>query len=150
VANLSEAQIGYRVHSGSVTGRGQVRMALASFCVAAAAEARRRGRPEPFSRGTPNLRLALPLLGLSRKRARRVVRLRSLINGFARRMIALRVPSIVKRAAFAVARPLPVKALYRAWLMRAHGQLDRKRPDARMAAERAQANAACPALGGDV
>lgn len=147
VANLAEAHIGYRVHSGSVTGRGQVRMALASFCVAAAAEARRSGRPEPFTCGTPNLRLALPLLGLTRRRARRVVRLRSLANGLARRMIALRAPSIVKRAAFAVARPLPVKALYRAWLTHAHGRL--ARPEPKDGAARESGHMGVEALGRD-
>lgn len=135
-ANLPEAHIAYRVHPGSVTARGQARMSLASFCVAASAEARRADLPEPFTRGTPNLRLALPLLGLDRSRARRVVRLRSIANGLARSMVALPAPASLKRAAFAAARSLPLKALYRGWLTRAHGRrLLQSRLKARRAAE---------------
>jgi glycosyltransferase involved in cell wall biosynthesis len=118
VANLDEILIAYRIHRGSITAQQPVRMALASFCVTAAAEARRRGVAEPFSRGTPNLRLALPLLGISRRATLRLMRLRSAANLLSRWLLGLPVPDFVRRFAFGLVRRVEVRALYLGWLRR--------------------------------
>jgi glycosyltransferase involved in cell wall biosynthesis len=116
-ANLPELLIGYRVHSGSVTARHPVRMALASLCVSAAAAARRDGEREPFSAsGAPNLRAALPLLGLSRREALRLVRYRSAGNAAARRMLGLPVPPFVRALSPRLLRRLGLRPAYHAWL----------------------------------
>ena len=121
VANLPDTLICYRVHPGSITARQPVRMAIASIAVAAAAEARRAGTVEPFTRGVPNLRRALPLLGLSRAQARRSIRLRSTTNLLGRRLIAVRLPLKIKRGLHELARFFRLKRLYRLWLMRTLG-----------------------------
>jgi glycosyltransferase involved in cell wall biosynthesis len=121
IANLDDALVGYRVHGASVTGRTQVRMALASACVVAAAEARLRDLPEPFIGGVPGLRRALPLLGLTRRRAKRMVRLRCLANGVMRGLVGSPAPPALKRLALRLVRSAPAKILYRRWLARAHG-----------------------------
>lgn len=77
LANLPNVLVGYRIRRGSVSERQPARLALASLCVVAAARARSNGLEEPFSSGSPNLRQALPILNLSRRRARRLVRYRS-------------------------------------------------------------------------
>jgi len=116
-ANLPELLIGYRVHGGSVTARHPVRMALASLCVSAAAAARRAGRREPFSAaGAPNLRSALPLLGLSRREALRLVRYRSVSNAAARRILGLPVPPFVRALSPRLLRRLGLRPAYHAWL----------------------------------
>lgn len=125
VANLPGAHIGYRVHSDSVTGRGHLRMAIASLCVAAAAEARKTGAREPFTRGIPTLRVALPLLGLTRGGVGRMVRARGIANGFMRALIASRTPVVLRRLAFRLLLSGPPRSVYRYWLTRAHGRLTR-------------------------
>jgi hypothetical protein len=121
IENLPDAHIGYRVHSGSVTSRAQVRMALASLCIAASAHARRSSFPEPFTSGIPTLRLALPLLGISRDGARRTIRMRSIANGLVRTLIASRAPVFAKKVPLELLSSGPAKALYRLWLKRTHG-----------------------------
>jgi glycosyltransferase involved in cell wall biosynthesis len=91
VANLAAPLIAYRVHDSSITARQPVRMAMASLCVTAAAVARRKGEAEPYSRGTPNLRRALAILGMSRPAARRLLRMRSASNLMSRRLAGLRI-----------------------------------------------------------
>jgi glycosyltransferase involved in cell wall biosynthesis len=118
LANLDEILIAYRIHGDSITAQQPVRMALASMCVTAAAEARRRGVAEPFSRGTPNLRSALSLLGTSRRAALRLVRLRSAGNLLSRRLLGLPLPGAIRRVAFRLIRRLEVRALYLGWLRR--------------------------------
>lgn len=118
VANLPDVLIGYRIHSSSVSARQSVRMALASVCVSAAAEARRRGVAEPFSRGTPNLRQSSTLLGISRPEARRLVRMRSAGSLLTRRLLGLPVPDFVRRLSPRLVRRLGVRALYGKWLRR--------------------------------
>jgi hypothetical protein len=114
-ANLPEKLIRYRVHKGSVTARQPVRMALASLCVSAAAEARRAGAPEPFATGGPSLRIALPLLGMTRAEAHRVVRWRSAGNHLRRTLLNLPLPHVLRHV---VARlgSRSGGALYRRWL----------------------------------
>jgi glycosyltransferase involved in cell wall biosynthesis len=119
LANLDEILIGYRIHGDSLTAQQPVRMALASVCVTAAAEARHRGVAEPFSSGTPNLRAALSLLGISRRTVSRVVRLRSAGNLLSRRLLGLPVPPFLRRLSFRLARRIKLRALYLGWLRRA-------------------------------
>jgi glycosyltransferase involved in cell wall biosynthesis len=117
-ANLPEPLISYRVHTGSVTARQPVRMALASFCVTAAAEARRTGQREPFRDGRPSLRAALPLLGLSRRDARKIVRYRSLSNMMSRRLLGLPLPPFLRALSPKLVTQLRLRPLYQAWLRR--------------------------------
>lgn len=121
VANLTEHLIAYRIHSDSITARQPVRMALASLCVAAAAEARRTGVDEPFVHGTPSLRPALALFNLSRRQARRLIRVRSASNMLFRRAAAMPIPVSIKRLSHLLARLLRLKKYYHAWLRRTHG-----------------------------
>jgi hypothetical protein len=114
--NLPDVLISYRIHSGSVTARQPVRMALASLCVTAAMEARQVGAPEPFTRGSPNLRLALPLLGMSRETATRMIRMRSASNVLARRLRRLPLPQAVKKLSPQLSRRLGLRRLYLKWL----------------------------------
>lgn len=115
-ANLQEPLISYRIHTGSITARQPVRMALASLCVSAAAEARGSGRAEPFAAGRPRLRAALPLLGLSRGDARRMIRWRSMSNLVSRRMLGLPLPPILRSLPPRLTRRLRLRMLYHAWL----------------------------------
>jgi glycosyltransferase involved in cell wall biosynthesis len=117
-ANLPEPLISYRIHTASVTARQPVRMALASFCVSAAAEARRTGQAEPFCEGRPRLRAALPLLGLSRKEARKIVRYRSLSNMVSRRLLGLPLPPFLRALSPKLVTRLRLRPLYQAWLRR--------------------------------
>jgi hypothetical protein len=98
MANLAEPLVRYRMHDHSTTARGRVRQAIAMGCVGAAREARRLGRPEPFHRGVPLLRAALPLLGLTRGAFRRHVRLTALRLAVSRFYLKLPVPPAVKDA----------------------------------------------------
>jgi hypothetical protein len=66
LTNIPEVLVQYRMHGGSMSAVGATRMALASACVVAGAEARRRGGCEPFSAGRPQLRAALALMEVSR------------------------------------------------------------------------------------
>jgi len=120
LAALPDLLVRFRVHGGSVTARQPRRMALAAMCVVAACEARRRGEPEPFAAGTPNLRRALPLLGLSRAEARRLVAIRSRVNMSYRLLLGLPLPVAVKTALPRVVGSLGVRRLYQAWLRWAH------------------------------
>jgi glycosyltransferase involved in cell wall biosynthesis len=116
-ANLQEPLISYRIHTGSITARQPVRMALASLCVSAAAEARRTGREEPFAAaGRPRLRAALPLLGLGRGDARRMIRWRSMSNLVSRRMLGLPLPPVLRSIPPRLMRRLRLRMLYHAWL----------------------------------
>jgi hypothetical protein len=114
--NLAQRLISYRIHAASVTARQPVRMALAALCVAAAVEARRHGIAEPFVEGTPSLRRALPLLGLSRPAARRMIRVRSAINLLHRRLYGAPLPPFIKMLSPRLARWLGLVGLYRRWL----------------------------------
>ncbi|MGE5722678.1 MAG: glycosyltransferase family 2 protein [Sphingomonadales bacterium] len=127
VANLPDVLIDYRIHDDSITARQPVRMALASLCVSAAAKARLTGAEEPFIRGVPALRLALPLLGMSRAAARRVVRLRSIVNLLSRRWRMLPLPGFVKVLPLRLARGLGLQSLYTHWLEARHGLRKRRR-----------------------
>jgi hypothetical protein len=120
LAALPDLLVRFRVHRGSVTARQPRRMALAAMCVVAACEARRRGEPEPFTAGTPNLRRALPLLGLSRAEARRLVAIRSRINMSYRLLLGLPLPASLKSALPRIVGGLGVRRLYQSWLRRAH------------------------------
>jgi glycosyltransferase involved in cell wall biosynthesis len=98
IANLPERLVSYRIHDESVTARGPVRQALAVACVAAAGEARRRGMPEPFLRGIPALRRALPLLGMSPPAFRRHLRFSALRLIVSHHYLALPLPARFKAA----------------------------------------------------
>ena len=118
LANLDEILIAYRIHGDSITARQPARMALASVCVTAAAEARRRGVAEPFLHGTPHLRSALSLLGTSRRAAWRLVRLRSACSLLSRWLLGLPVPNLIRRLALGLVRRVEVRSLYLGWLRR--------------------------------
>jgi glycosyltransferase involved in cell wall biosynthesis len=97
MANLPEALVEYRFHDDSLTARHGTALAISSLCAAAAAKARRSGRPEPFANGIPLLREALALLG----RNRRDVRLEVYRTAVARRYHSFPVPVFMKDAAVA-------------------------------------------------
>lgn len=67
LANIDRPLLAYRIHEASATIRSPVRQAICDACVQASAVARQSGRPEPFVCGSPSLRRALPVLGLSRQ-----------------------------------------------------------------------------------
>jgi hypothetical protein len=115
-ANLPDVLGGYRVHPASLTSRYPARMAIASLCVSAALEARRTGRPEPFSAGTPNLRLALPLLAMSPARSRSLVRLRVARIVMGRAFQAFPLPGLVRALVRRLVNDLGVRQLYVAGL----------------------------------
>jgi hypothetical protein len=69
---------------------------VAIACVTAAAQARRRGLAEPFFRGTPELRKALPLLGLSPAAFRRQLQLSAMRLVASQYYFALPLPSRLK------------------------------------------------------
>ncbi len=98
IANLPDRLVRYRIHIASATARKPVRQAVAVACVAAASEARRRGLPEPFFRGIPELRKALPLLGMSPAAFRRHLRLSALRLIVAHHYLALPLPTRFKAA----------------------------------------------------
>lgn len=112
-ANLGDPLISYRIHGNSITARQPARMGLAWLCVTAAADARRRGEPEPFVGGVPSLRRALPLLGLDRAKALRTIRLRGFANRFSRLLNGAPLPSFAKILWPRAARMLGLSALYR-------------------------------------
>jgi hypothetical protein len=111
--NLAEPLVSHRIHGASITARQPARMGLAWLCVTAAAEARRRGAPEPFVGGVPSLRRALPLLGVDRAKAVRTIRLRRFANRFSRLLNAAPLPPFAKILWPRAARWLGVSALYR-------------------------------------
>lgn len=98
LANLPRRLVRYRLHTASNTARRPVRQAIAVACVTAAREARRLGRPEPFAGGIPELRKALPLLGLTPAQFRRSLRLTSLRLLLSHHYLALPVPARFKAA----------------------------------------------------
>lgn len=116
LANLREALVSYRIHGDSITARRPVRMALASLCVTAGAEARRQGAEEPFADGRPKLRAALPLLGLTRRDARRLVQARAFGNLVSRRLLGLPLPPFLRALSPRLARGLRLRAIYQVWL----------------------------------
>jgi glycosyltransferase involved in cell wall biosynthesis len=93
MANISERLVQYRLRSGSVSARRATRLAISSACVEAAEKARLAGVPEPLIGGTPLLRKALPLLGISR----RDLRLRIHREAFERRYRTVPLPYSLKR-----------------------------------------------------
>jgi hypothetical protein len=120
IAILPEPLARYRMHDRSTTARGRVRQAIALGCVRAAGQARAFGRPEPFRRGVPLLRAALPLLGVTRGAFRRHVRLTAFRLAVSRLYLKLPVPPAVKGAIRAVAVRLGLRDVYvlalRQWL----------------------------------
>jgi GT2 family glycosyltransferase len=112
LANLAEPLVRYRMHDGNTTARGWVRQAIAIGCVGAASEARRLGRPEPFRRGVPVLRDALPLLGVTRAAFRSHVRLTALRLAVSRFFLRLPVPPAIKGAIRASAVRLGFRRMY--------------------------------------
>jgi hypothetical protein len=113
-ANLPEPLVKYRFHNDSLTERHGAALAVASMCAMAAAHARRLGHPEPFANGTPLLREALALLGLTR----RDVRLLMYRTAVARRYFTFPLPVSMKKAAVACGLrllfPLVLKAVAKA------------------------------------
>jgi glycosyltransferase involved in cell wall biosynthesis len=112
IANLPEPLVRYRVHTQSATARKPVRQAVAIACVTAAGEARRRGLPEPFFRGIPELRKALPLIGMSPSGFRRRLRLAAFRLVVSQYYLALPVPWRLKSALRAGAIRLGLRPLY--------------------------------------
>jgi glycosyltransferase involved in cell wall biosynthesis len=89
MANLPDTLVQYRLHGESVTARRPVRLMVTSACVVAAHKARSTGEPEPLRCGTPKLREALRLMGVSRASFRRDVRRGVLRAALSRRYYAL-------------------------------------------------------------
>jgi hypothetical protein len=112
LANLPERLVRYRLHTASNTARRPVRQAIAIACVTAAREARRLGRPEPFSGGIPELRKALPLLGLTPAAFRRSLRLTTFRLVVSHHYLALPVPARLKAAVRNSAIRLGLRPLY--------------------------------------
>ena len=112
IANLPERLVRYRVHVRSATARKPVRQAVAIACVTAAAEARRLGRPEPFFRGIPTLRMALPLLGMTEKGFRSHLRLNALRLVISHHYLALPLPTRFKAILRATAIRMGLRPLY--------------------------------------
>ena len=75
---IPEMLVRYRLHGNSMMRRQATRAVLAEVCIRAAVAARRAGGAEPFSCGCPQLRRALPLLGIKRGTFRRAIRVRLL------------------------------------------------------------------------
>lgn len=119
IAAVPETLVRYRVHGASTTARSPVRGALAAVCVAAAREARRNGRAEPFVAGVPKLRAALALNGRSRASFRRQVRMGALSAGLLRLYVEAPVPAAIKRRARGAALKYGLRPIYRrclAWV----------------------------------
>lgn len=112
IANLPDRLVCYRIHVESATARKPVRQAVAIACVTAAAEARRLGRPEPFSRGIPELRKALPLLGLTPRGFRRNLRLSALRLIVLHRFLALPLPTGFKAVLRSAAIRMGLRPIY--------------------------------------
>jgi hypothetical protein len=112
IANLPERLIRYRVHVQSATARKPVRQAVAIACVTAASEARRLGRPEPFFRGIPQLRVALPLLGMTPQGFRRHLRLNAMRLVLSHHYLALPLPTRFKAILRGCAIRLGLRPLY--------------------------------------
>jgi hypothetical protein len=112
IANLPERLIRYRIHGDSATARKPVRQAVAIACVAAASEARRRNLPEPFFRGIPELRKALPLLGMSPAGFRRHLRLTAFRLIVSQAYLALPLPTGLKAALRGGAISLGLRPIY--------------------------------------
>jgi hypothetical protein len=112
IANLPQRLVRYRLHTASATARRPVRQAVAVACVAAAREARRLGRPEPFARGIPALREARPLLGMTDPAFRRHLRLTALRLSVAHSYLSLPVPVPLKAALRGAAIRLGLRPLY--------------------------------------
>lgn len=112
IANLPERLVRYRVHVESATARKPIRQAVAIACVTAAVEARRLGKPEPFFRGIPELRKALPLLGMTQKRFRRELRLTFLRLIVSHHYLALPLPTRFKAALRAAAIRIGLRPAY--------------------------------------
>jgi hypothetical protein len=80
--------------------------------VAAAAEARRTGLPEPFVRGIPELRKALPLLGMTAKDFRSHLRLNVLRLVLSRYYLGFPLPTPLKSALRSGSIRLGLRPLY--------------------------------------
>jgi len=93
MANISDRLVQYRLHSGNVSARRAARLAISSTCVEAANKARLAGVPEPLIDGTPLLRKALPILGISH----RDLRLRIHYGAFERWYLTIPLPYSIKR-----------------------------------------------------
>jgi len=112
IGNLPDRLVRYRMHAESATALKPVRLAVATACVVAAGEARRRGLPEPFSRGVPDLRKALPLIAMRRDGFRRDLRMDALRLVVSRYYLALPLPSVLKTALRGGAIRLGLRPLY--------------------------------------
>ena len=118
LAALAEPLCGYRVHGGSLTSRQPARIALAAYCVAAAAEARRRALPEPFAGGVPCLGRAAALRGTGRAGAAHEVRLAARRAAISRAWLTLPVPASLRRELRRLALGLRLRPAYLALLGR--------------------------------
>lgn len=112
IANLPDRLVRYRIHAASASALKPGRQAVAIACVAAAREARRLGRPEPFLAGIPALRAAMPLLGTSPARFRRKVRYSALRLGASQAWLASPLPPPLKSALRSGAIRLGLRPLY--------------------------------------
>jgi glycosyltransferase involved in cell wall biosynthesis len=95
-ANLDVPLVQYRIHGQALTSRRPHRMAMTSLCVIALQEARRRHLDEPFRGGTPRLRQAAHILGLSRAQVRRQIRASGWRILIGRRAFLLPLPVRIK------------------------------------------------------
>lgn len=112
LAAMPEILCSYRIHGDSLTSRRPARMALAGYCVAAAAEARRRGETEPFIQGVPALRRAHELRGASPREARKAVRLIARRTAISRGWLTAPVPALARAGLRSAALRLNLRPLY--------------------------------------
>lgn len=112
MANISDRLVQFRMRSGSVSARRASRLAISSTCVEAANKARLAGVPEPLIGGTPLLRKALPILGLSRWDLRRRIH----CEVFERRFLTAPLPHAFKRRLRKLAVRLGFRPVFRSSL----------------------------------
>jgi hypothetical protein len=112
MANIADRLVQYRMRSGSVSARRATRLAISSACVEAANKARLAGVAEPLIGGTPLLRKALPMLGLSRSDIRRRIH----CELFERRFLTLALPHAFKRRLRKLAVRLGLRPIFRSSL----------------------------------
>jgi glycosyltransferase involved in cell wall biosynthesis len=118
LANIPEVLVAYRVHARSMSSRQPARMAVASACVIAASEARRRCAAEPFQEGIPRLRHALALMNRPRgdfARALRIQLMRKQVDMF---YLRLPFPAVFKQKLRHWAAQTALKRAYNALLRR--------------------------------
>src|SRR5690606_5979835 len=100
----------------SISARHPARMALAAGAVRIAAEARRRGFPDPLAGGTISLRRSLAVTGEARQQFVATLNAQALRQFYFQLYVRLPLPGPLKYALRRAAIALGLKPLYSAWL----------------------------------